>query len=240
MNKGYVKLWRRSLDAGWLRNHKLWTFWTWCLLKASHQEHKHIMGCQEITLQPGQFIFGREKAAKELRLSEQEIRTIIAFLIKGGNLTIKATNKFSIITIVNWHIYQGSIRDNQPSDQPTTNQPLTTNKNDKNGKNDISICPHEKIIELYNEILGCTLPAVKYQYWPDSSGAKNLSTRWKQSKKHQTEDYWEKLFKYIRDNCPFLMGDNKENWRADLRWIVVKENFIKIVEGKYEKRQDHV
>lgn len=135
MNRGYVRLWRKSLDAGWLRNHKMWTVWTWCLLKASHQEYKQIVGCQEITLQPGQFIFGRKKAAKELGLSEQEIRTIIVFLINSGNLTIKSTNKFSIITIVNWHIYQGIINDDQPSDQPTTNHQLTTNKNIKNIKN---------------------------------------------------------------------------------------------------------
>ena len=31
MNRGYVRLWRKSLDAGWIRNHKLWAFWTYCL-----------------------------------------------------------------------------------------------------------------------------------------------------------------------------------------------------------------
>jgi hypothetical protein len=82
----------------------------------------------------GQFVFGRKKAAKELRLSEQEIRTLIVFLLNSGNLTIKSTNKFSIITIVNWHIYQVSIEDDQPSNQPTTNQQLTTYKNVKNIK----------------------------------------------------------------------------------------------------------
>ena len=77
MNRGYVKLWRKSLDGGWLQNPELWTFWTWCLLKASHKVIVVKVGFQEITLQPGQFIFGRKKASKELKMSERKIRTCI-------------------------------------------------------------------------------------------------------------------------------------------------------------------
>lgn len=122
MDRGYVKLWRKSLDAGWIRDHKLWAFWTWCLLKATHTEFDAIVGRQRIRLMPGQFIFGRRKAAEETGLTEQEIRTIIAFLKKVGNLTIKSTNKFSIISIVNWPIYQAE----DLSINPLTNQQLTS------------------------------------------------------------------------------------------------------------------
>jgi hypothetical protein len=106
MNRGYVRLWRKSLDAGWIKNHKLWAFWSYCLMKATHKEYDAIVGLQVVHLIPGQFIFGRRKASEETGLTEREIRTIIAFLINCGNLTIKTTNKYSIITIVNWHIYQ--------------------------------------------------------------------------------------------------------------------------------------
>lgn len=123
MNRGYVRLWRKTLDAGWIKNHKLWAFWTWCLMKASHKEYGAIIGLQIIHLLPGQFIFGRKKASQETGLTEREIRTIIEFLRKAGNLTIKTTNKFSIITIVNWHIYQSRDEQNdQQSDQPLSNK----------------------------------------------------------------------------------------------------------------------
>jgi hypothetical protein len=106
MEQGYIKLWRKSLDSGLLRNHKVWVFWTWCLLKATHKEHNAVIGCQQIKLNPGQFVFGRKKAAEETGLSEREVRTSIALLGKWKNLTIKTTNKFSIITLVNWAHYQ--------------------------------------------------------------------------------------------------------------------------------------
>jgi hypothetical protein len=44
MNRGYVRLWRKSLDAGWIKNHKLWAFWTYCLMKASYKEYDAIVG----------------------------------------------------------------------------------------------------------------------------------------------------------------------------------------------------
>ena len=105
MNRGYIRLWRKSLDAGWIRNHKLWAFWSYCLLKASYREYDAVVGLQIIHLLPGQFIFGRKKASQETGLTEREVRTIVEFLRKAGNLTIKTTNRFSIITIMNWHTY---------------------------------------------------------------------------------------------------------------------------------------
>jgi hypothetical protein len=142
MDRGYVRIWRKSVDSGWLKNHKLWAFWSYCLLKATHKEHDVIVGYQTVHLIPGQFIFGRKKASLDTGLSEQEIRTCINLLKKTENLTIKSTNKYSIITIINWGIYQNSENEinqqiNTPvtSKQPATNQQITTYKNGNNEKN---------------------------------------------------------------------------------------------------------
>ncbi len=123
MNRGYVKLWRKSLDAGWIKNPKLWSFWSYCLLKATHKEYNAVIGLQTVHLMPGQFIFGLKKANEDTGLSHRSIRTIIDFLRKAGNLTIKTTNKYSIISIVNWPIYQGDTSENDTlNDKPPTNK----------------------------------------------------------------------------------------------------------------------
>jgi hypothetical protein len=142
MENGYIKLYRSSLKKGWLQNPKLWAFWCWCLMKASHREHKQIVGHQVVDLLPGQLVFGLKAASKELRQSIQSIRTHLKFCTKvEQNLTVKTTNKYSIITIVNWDSYQ--VDEEQPNKQnnnqltnkqQTTNKQLTTNKNGKNGK----------------------------------------------------------------------------------------------------------
>jgi len=121
MADGWVKLYRKSIENGWLKNHNLWVFWTYCLMKATHKNHTDFMGLTQVKLEPGQFPFGRKKAAEETGLSEQNIRTCVEILKKSKNLTIKSTNKFSIITICNWKIYQVDENNNQPSNQQTTN-----------------------------------------------------------------------------------------------------------------------
>ncbi|MGV8057878.1 MAG: hypothetical protein AB2L12_07655 [Smithellaceae bacterium] len=153
MNRGYVRLWRKSLDAGWIKNHKLWAFWSYCLMKASYKEFDAIVGLQVVHLTPGQFVFGRKKAAKETGLTEQEIRTIIAFLRKAGNLTIKTTNKFSVITIVNWPTYQGEETENnhQNNQQLTNKEPHTNIKALKNKKPPLDFSQIQSLEERYSD-----------------------------------------------------------------------------------------
>jgi hypothetical protein len=126
MSKGYIKLWRQILDSEMLKDHKLCVFWIWCILKASHKKHKVTVGRHEVQLLPGQFVFGRKKASEELNISEQSIRTIINFLKKTEKITIKPTNKFSIITIINWDIYQSENR--KTTSKVTSNQPTPNHK----------------------------------------------------------------------------------------------------------------
>ena len=161
MHRGYVKLWRKSLDSGFIRNPQLVQFWVWCLLKATHKPVKVMVGFQEITLEPGQFIFDRKAAAKELKSTERSIRTCVEYLSKSEKATIKTTNKFSIITVVNWHIYQsGQVENDQQSDQQATNnRPHTRSiKNVKKyNPSEIStlvdkLFPSPEGKELFNEV----------------------------------------------------------------------------------------
>ena len=146
---GWIKLHRQLIERGWLKNHNVCIFWIYCLLKATHEPIKIIVGFQEVDLQPGEFVFGRHKASKETGLSEQEIRTCIDSLRKRQNLTIKSTNKFSIISIKNWDTYQNPNNANQPANQPATNQQVTTNKNDKNEKNKYSCANFDLFYRSY-------------------------------------------------------------------------------------------
>lgn len=139
MNRGYIKVWRKIADNDILKNHKYCAFFLWSLTKASHKEKTIIIGGQSVHILPGQFILGRKSASLALGMSEQEIRTCLKLAQNLEFLTIKSTNKFSIISVINWDIYQGSDYDDQPADQPTSNQQATNKqpqiKNVKNYKN---------------------------------------------------------------------------------------------------------
>ncbi len=133
MNRGYVKLWRKSKDSGFLGNAEAWQLLCWCLMSASHKRHKLLVGKQLVTLEPGQLVFGRKAAAQELNTTEQRIRTSLKLLENGDFLTSQPTNKYSIITIVNWHSYQDeqSVSNQQPNQQATSKNDGFSEKDEK-------------------------------------------------------------------------------------------------------------
>jgi len=145
MHRGYVKLWRMSLESGLLQNAEAWQLMTWCLLRATHKSRKQVVGKQFVILEPGQFVFGRKKATQELRTSEQKIRTSLKLLESVDFLTIKSTNKYSVITVVNWGIYQqDQPANNQPPNQQSTNNQPTINH--KQTCKELKACEEEKTL----------------------------------------------------------------------------------------------
>jgi len=105
----------------------------------------------------------------------------------------------------------------------TKNQELINNTDYES----IDPCPQQKIVDLYHSILP-ELPVVKV--WGAARQAK-LRARWKENPKHQSVEFWERLFGYIRQST-FLMNMD-ENRFLNLEWIVTSANFIKIIEEKY-------
>ena len=151
--KGWVKLHRKSIDSSVFNNETLWKVFTYCMMKAQFKEAIGVVGYQEIPLLPGQFIFGRKVASKQCHMSEQKIRTSMEVLSKREILTIKTTNKFSIVTICNWELYQGDDNENnQVTNQQLTNNQPTTNhiEEGKEDKEDNNIYKARGVIPAFD------------------------------------------------------------------------------------------
>jgi hypothetical protein len=229
MHRGYVKLWRKSFDSGIHRNHKLWVLFTWLIANVTHKKMKYMAGNQMIELLPGQIVTGRKRLAEELGMSPQQIRTCFGLLVKLGISTIKSTNKYSIITIINWDTYQAEPKKSTSTStnkEPTNNQQSTTKqecKEQKNNRIKTPPTPHQKIIDLYHKIL------------PEMAGVnltetlkKKINARWKEQ---PSLDWWTWYFTGIRD-CPLLMG-KKTDWIASFTWLTGPQNMTKVLNGEY-------
>ena len=121
-----------------------------------------------------------------------------------------------------------SPKDNTLTGHSST-EPVPPTSNPKN-------CPHLKIVESYNEILGGFMGKVKPDLWK-STRKRNLAARWRESKGRQSVEWWNLLFLDIKENRAFLTGQNDRGWTADLGWIVKLDNFTKILEGKYKDKK---
>lgn len=110
---GWIKLHRKILDNGiFTGDSDLLKVFVWSLLKASHKPHQVGM----VELNAGQFITGRISASEELNIRPTTVRNKLNQLQEKGYLNLHVTNKFTIVTIVNWNTYQVEVPDNPKID----------------------------------------------------------------------------------------------------------------------------
>lgn len=159
--QGYIKLYRKILDSPVWGDPYYLKLWLYCLIKATHTEREVIIGNQTITLKPGEFITGRKALTQELnagmkpkqKLNESTWWRYLNNLEKLQMLNIKKTNKFSVVTILNWVEYQET--GHQMNIKRTTDEhQMNTNNNVKNVKNDKEYIPYTEIVEFLNEKAG--------------------------------------------------------------------------------------
>jgi hypothetical protein len=105
--KGYINLYRTLLDWEWWNDHNTTRLWTYILLRASFRPSTW----HGIDIQPGQLITSRAVMSKETGLTENEIRTSLSHLQTTGEITIKTTNRYSLVTIANWAKFQKYIQE---------------------------------------------------------------------------------------------------------------------------------
>ena len=136
----YILLWGVLLGSRVFKNEGLLKVWIWCLLKASYKQRwvEIKTGKEKIEVEvfPGQFVFGRDSAAKDLGMPPSTVWKRMIKLKNMQNLNIKSDRQYSIITIVNWDSYQTvENKRNSQGDRQGTGKEQARNKKDNKGKN---------------------------------------------------------------------------------------------------------
>lgn len=96
----------------------------------------------EVEVKRGQLVTSRNKIVnewfnKDKDVTEQRVRTCLDKLVRINFITKSPANDYTLITVVNYDIYQSKKDDDNQvltKSQPSGNQAITTNKNDKNDK----------------------------------------------------------------------------------------------------------
>ena len=134
---GWIKIHRKILDWEWWDKPEMIKLLIMFICKANIED-KIWHG---ILIKRGQFISSLDALKVDSGFSIQKIRTCIKRFENTKELTIKSTNKYSIITICNYDDYQVFENDIQQTDQQTNNKQTTNKqqqlKNNKKDKNNI-------------------------------------------------------------------------------------------------------
>ena len=98
MQEGFVKLPRDFINWRWFDDANVVKLYIYLLLNAAFKPTEW----KTETLEKGQLITGRKELATKLKMTESQIRTALSKLEDTGEISIKTTNKYSVITLLNW------------------------------------------------------------------------------------------------------------------------------------------
>lgn len=204
------------------------------LLLSANRELTRFRGFE---IKAGQTIFGRKECAIRLGITEQNVRTAINHLKSTNELTIKLTNRFSIITIVKWEQYQS--RNSKQTNQQT-NQQLTNNQPTTNHTQEVkNIRSKEDVVTVMNNNESSNCKENDFEkFWkeyPNKKAKPKALISWKKLKqqekeaifialpKHKNSDQWQK------DNGSFIPHPatwiNQRRWEDNLEISIGKKEF---------------
>ena len=142
MENSFIKLYRSLLDWEWWDDKNVTRLFLTILLSVNWQTKKwHGM-----TIEKGSVFTSTEHLSKKSGLTMQQTRTALNKLKSTGEITIKSTNKGTLVTVENWAKYQfmpeevtNKSTSNPTNNQQTTNKQITNDqqqlKKEKNKKN---------------------------------------------------------------------------------------------------------
>lgn len=236
---GFIKLFRKMTEWEWYTDEHTFRVFMHLLLTANYKETNY----KGVTIYPGQTVIGRKALANALHISERNVRTALKHLKSTNEIAIKATNKFSVITIVNWELYQCALEEvtseatNKPSvKRPASDQQVTTPKEYKKEKNSLNTINsisgtrvpqgtvRQKVIDEWNDL---PLPNIR----DIKNGTNRYSMLSARVKEYGIDSVIEAI-RSIRDSN-FLLGQNSKGWAITFDWFVRPNNFAKVLEGNY-------
>lgn len=238
---GYVKISRRVFGSKTFSSlnaiQKLVTFYL--ILMANHQNYKWWDNHEKkfIDIKRGSFITSVEQIRKKINdrlVTPKKIRLILSTLEKMEFLAIKTTNKYTLVTILKYNLYQngsnyegkqkGELRASKgqgEGKQRATNKNGNKEKNVNNVKkkyNDavfLTDIEHKKLIDKYGEVIA-------------GDKIEELSLYIKSQGKQK---------KYKDHYATILAWDKKNNKQptSPAKKLVTEEEILKIIGGKDEQ-----
>lgn len=248
---GWIKLHRKFLDWEWYSDINTKIVFLDFLLKANIKDTKYMGRI----IPKGSLVVKINDLANCLGLTENEIRTAIKHLKLTKEIETKSTNKFTIVSVVNYNVYQDFKEDEAQTKHEqitiksqTINKLLTSleeeekNKRIEEDKRDIvnvavdGLSPthktdYGKYLEFYkNAVKSLSMPKVLSD--KRKKALKTLSLK-------LSDDDIKRVFE-LAEESDFLSGRNGKWTGCSFDWLINYNNAIKVLEGQYSNSEKSV
>ena len=159
MERGFVKLWRKTIDSAVFADEHLFHLWAYCLMVANHRPMWFKVDgiAAPIRVDRGQFVTGRFSLHEGLFPKKFRRRGVklpapitvwrwLKVLSTMQNLSLSTNKRYSLVTINKYSLYNDKDVVNDHLDDPQMisrrsagDQPVITNKNEKNEENEKNV-----------------------------------------------------------------------------------------------------
>ena len=134
MAGGWTKLYDSIFDWEWWADANMVKAFIALLLSCKHKETNWC----GIVIKPGQFVTTLAELSERLNMTIRQVRTVLSRLVQTGEITVETTNRYSLITVCNWTLYQSEKIDNLEMPQDESDKSVfcdgATNKRQTNDK----------------------------------------------------------------------------------------------------------
>jgi hypothetical protein len=191
---GWIKLHRKFLEWEWYDDNNTKILFLHCLLMANHKDKKY----RGILVKRGEFLTSYELLAKQTHLSVRSVRTSLKKLKSTHEVTSESSRQGTRIQVVNYDSYQ-KVTYEATHERHTSDIRATSNKNEKNEKNNIE---HSFLKPSIEEI---------YRYFLENENNLSEEVALRESKK----------FFHFYESKNWMVGKTKmKSWRSAVSgWI---------------------
>lgn len=190
LSHGYVRLYRRLLQ------NPIWTQLApavlkvaiYFLLRANHKPSQWYDGSNSVDIPAGSLITSYAHAAKDCKLSRQQVRDAFDHLFGTHFATYQRTHRWTLVTVLNWSTYQASPDERNTLENTKGNFHGTPDKNIRN--KEVNTCASNGDARLGDPLLSIDDPPFGTTE-PDAVVSQETAHRAKSSRELTAEqDRW--------------------------------------------------
>jgi hypothetical protein len=150
---------------GWIKIHRKLTEWEWYSNLATRALFIHLLltvnwedkKWHGIVIKRGSIVVGQIELSKKVGISRQQLRSSLNNLLSTNDITIQTNKHYSVISLNKYDEYQ-QLTNQQPTNEPSNNHPITITKEVKKERKNIS--SNEEIIFSHFGVLQETNPKI--------------------------------------------------------------------------------
>jgi hypothetical protein len=228
--EGYIKWHRKAFFGDIGSNIHCLGLWVALLSMATWKPSKIIWKGQRRELPPGSVVFGLRELSETLNVSKSTVSRWLDYLQKTERIQADHGPRGSVVTVLNWSIYQGAIEQLETAEEREVKTGGTPGERQRTLSKEVKKGRSKELhplAEIWNSNCG-NLSQVK---GIGKTRQPQVKARWEEN---SDANYWTGIVKRIAASDFCNARRPGLTWKADFDFLIKPDTQHKALEGKYD------